>query len=453
MIQRKIDTRLDAFFASRQGKALLLTGARQTGKTYSLRRLGERRFAHHLEINFVESPEARHIFEGASDAREVLLRLSAFATTPLVKGETLIFLDEVQECPEAVTMIKFLVDEGSFRYALSGSLLGVALKDLRSEPVGYIDVWELCPLDFEEFALAVGVAPHILQSLRDCAGRLKPVDAFVHSRMLALFRLYLLVGGMPAAVARYLESNDLQQVADEQRAILTLYKRDVARYDPSRKLLLDEILTLIPSELDAKNKRFILKDLNEHLKFQRFENSFLWLKEAGVALPTYNVEEPKVPLLLSELRSLFKLFQNDVGLLASQYAKGLQLSLLQDETTMNYGAVYENAVAQELHAQGFELRYYNSKRLGEVDFLVEYEGHPLPIEVKSGKDFTRHRAMSNLLADAQYDIPRAIVLCAGNVATDAADARIVYLPIYMTTFIHRPQATAQVHPFDLTGLK
>lgn len=315
MLKRKIDHYIKRYYETTRN-ALLITGARQIGKTYSIRQFGKS-FKSFVEINFIDNPEAVDVFKGAKGSADILFRLSAMTTIPLIKGETLIFFDEVQKCPEMVTAIKFLVDEGSYRYILSGSLLGVELKDLRSEPVGYMGIKDMYPLDFEEFISCVGINDKIIDSLRNAWESRVAVDEFVHSKIMELFRLYLVVGGMPAAVSKYIESNNLQAVMAVQQDIIRLYKRDIAQYDPDNKLYIEEIFNLIPPELDAKNKRFILKKLNENAKFERYQNSFLWLKNAGVALSVYNVEEPKIPLLLARSRNLFKLFQNDIGLLAA----------------------------------------------------------------------------------------------------------------------------------------
>ena len=229
------------------------------------------------------------------------------------------------------------------------------------------------------------------------------------AKILELFRLYLVVGGMPAAVNKYLESNNLQEVMTVQQDIIRLYKRDIAQYDPNNKLYIEEIFNLIPPELNAKNKRFILKRLNEHAKFERIEASFLWLTNAGVALPVYNVEEPKMPLLLARSRNLFKLFQSDIGLLACQYAEGIQLRIIKGDKSINFGSIYENAVAQELVAHDIVPYYYNNKKRGELDFVVELDSKVLPIEVKSGKDYETHRALSNIMDCNEYDLPQAIV--------------------------------------------
>ena len=448
MIKRKIDRYLEEYYTSTK-KALLITGARQTGKTYSIRHFGKTHFESMVEINFIEMSDAVPVIATAKNSRDLLLRISSLTTQPLIEGKTLIFFDEVQECPEIVTAIKFLVDEGSYRYIMSGSLLGVELKDLRSEPVGYMDVKEMFPLDMEEFFTAVGLNQMVMDELRNAWENKRPVDEFVHTKLMELFRLYLIVGGMPAAVQKYLDSNNLQEVLAEQQAILRLYKRDIAKYDKKNKLYLEEIFDLIPSELNAKNKRFILKNLNENAKFSHFENSFIWLKEAGVALPVYNVEEPVIPLKLSRSRNLFKLFQNDVGLLASQYADGIQLRLLTDAKSINFGSVYENAIAQELYAHGFDLYYFNSKKQGELDFVIEKNGAILPIEVKSGKDYHRHNALSNVMSNQNYQIPEAIVFSNENFRQSD---KVMYLPVYMAMFLEKQNPVDTTYKVDLSGL-
>ena len=458
MLKRKIDSYLEQFY-TRTNKALLVTGARQTGKSFSIRQYGTAHYENFVEINFIEQPGAAEILKGAKNSQDILVRLSLLTSTPLVAGKTLVFFDEVQECPEMVTAIKFLVDEGSYRYILSGSLLGVELKDLRSEPVGYMDVKDMYPLDFEEFLLAMGVSRQVTDGMQKAFEQQQPVDEFVHKKMMELFRLYLIVGGMPASVQKYVDTHNLQDVMAEQQAIIRLYKRDITKYDKNHKLYIDEIFELIPSELNAKNKRFILKDLNENLKFSRYENSFLWLKNAGVALPTYNVEEPVVPLKLSRSRNLFKLFQSDIGLLACQYAEGFQLRIIRlaegrlqgkkNEKGINFGSIFENMVAQELQAHGFELYYFNSKKQGELDFIIEKDGQALPIEVKSGKDYQRHNALSNVMGNADYAIPRAIVFCNDNVSMSD---NIVYLPIYMVTFLKKEVIGEVIYDLDLEGI-
>ena len=451
MICRKIERELEHFLSDEKKKAMLITGARQVGKTYSIREFGHQNFRSFVELNFLENTDAKELFENAKNSKDFLLRLSLVADGDLIPGETLIFLDEVQECKEIVTAIKFLVEEGSYRYIMSGSLLGVELKNIRSVPVGYMDIVEMYPLDFEEFVLANKVSPRIIDSLRESFEGKTPVDPVIHEKMMELFRLYLIVGGMPAAVEQYLMTNNLREVLRIQQSIIALYKKDIAKYDPDNKLYIEDIFNLIPSELNAKNKRFILKSLNENFRFSKMGNSFLWLKEAGVALPTFCVDEPMSPLLLSKSKNLFKLFMSDVGLLASMYMNGIQLKILNREKDINFGSVYENVAAQELKAHGFDLYYFNSKKQGELDFLVEHQGSVLPIEIKSGKDYTKHAALSNVMANVNYAIPTAYVFHNGNVSVSD---KVVYYPIYMLMFVQKEKIEEDmVYRLDLDVLK
>lgn len=447
MIKRKIDNYIKHYYETTRN-ALLVTGARQIGKTFSIRQFGKT-FKSFVEINFIEKPEAVELFKGAKSSSDILLRLSAISSVPLIKGETLVFFDEVQQCPDIVTAIKFLVDDGSYRYILSGSLLGVELKDLRSEPVGYMGVKDMFPLDFEEFISCVGINDTIIGSLREAWLNRTTVDEFVHGKIIELFRLYLVVGGMPAAVNKYIESNNLQEVMAVQQDIIRMYKRDIAQYDPINKLYIEEIFNLIPPELNAKNKRFILKRLNDHAKFDRVENGFLWLTNAGAALPVYNVEEPKIPLLLACSRNLFKLFQSDIGLLACQYAEGIQMRIIKGDKDINFGSIYENAVAQELVAHGIIPYYYNNKKRGELDFVIELNGKVLPIEVKSGKDYEIHRALSNIMDCKEYDLPEAVVFNNGNMHIVG---KITYAPIYMAMFLEKNNLAPTFYKVDISGL-
>lgn len=449
MLERKISHYIEHFYEVNKG-ALLLAGARQIGKTYSVRRFAEKHFKSFVEINFVENPDAVGIFSNAKNSGDILLRLSAFTDQPLIKGETLIFFDEVQLCPEIVTAIKFLVDDGRYRYIMSGSLLGVELNNLRSVPVGYMEFKEMYPLDLEEFMWAVGVNKDVIEALNVSWKEKKQVDDFVHRKMMDVFRLYLIVGGMPAAVMAYKENNNLQDVIASQREIIRLYKKDISQYDEKRRLKIKEVFDLIPSELNSKSKRFFIKSLNAKARAEMYENEFLWLKDAGVAIPVFNVDEPKLPLKLASSRNLFKFFSNDVGLLACQYSDGIQLKILTGDDAINHGSIYENVVAQELLAHGFdELYYYNSKKMGEVDFVLEYDGNVFPIEVKSGKDYSRHRALNNILECHEYNIPQAIVLCNNNIEIKG---NVIYVPIYMMMFLYKDRETNIQFHLDLSGL-
>lgn len=448
MLTRTVDRILiDHFKISKT--ALLIEGARQIGKTFSIRQFGKK-FKTYIEINFIEQPEAISLFKDLSNTKDLLARLSLFTKQKLIKRDTLIFFDEVQICPEVITYIKFLVDEGSYNYILSGSLLGIEINDLRSVPVGYLTIKRMFPLTFREFALNLGLNSSILENLETSFKEKKPVDDFIHKKMMELFRVYLVVGGMPAAVNRYIETNNLNEVIDIQNQIVNLYKKDITQYDKNNKLAIAQIFELIAPQLNSQNKRFIIKDIKSGVKFDRYENSFLWLKDAGFALPVYNVETPKIPLKLSKSRSLFKLFMSDVGLLASEYSQGIQLKIISGDDKFNYGAIFENYIAQELTACERDLYYYNNKKRGELDFLIEYDGEVLPIEVKSGKDYKVHRALSNIMDCGKFNLNRALIFNNSNLKVEG---KLTYAPIYMAMFLKQEISDEDsIYKIDLSEL-
>lgn len=432
-------------------KALLVTGARQVGKTYIIREFlneeyGEENF---IEFNLFENNLARETIETSTSSEDLLFRLSVLSNKPMIKGKTVIFLDEVQVCSNIITAIKFLVEEGSYRYVLSGSLLGTELKDIKSIPVGYMDSFQMFPLDFEEFLIANGLNAGVIDRIKMCFENLTPVDNIIHSKLIEMFHLYLIVGGMPAVVVKYLQTNNLKDVVQEQNSINMAYRQDISKYDAENKLYIKEIFDLIPSELNNQNKRFIMKNLNENLKFSKYENSFIWLKDAGVALPNYCADEPKIPLILSRSRNLFKLFHCDVGLLASMYMdNNLQIKILNKDKDINFGAIYENAIAEELVSKGFDLYYYKNNKLGEIDFLIENKGFIVPLEIKSGKSYKRHNALDNLLM-RDFDIPKAYILSNSNLEVDG---KKIYLPIYMIMFFEKDKMEDFTYKIDLSNI-
>ena len=442
MLLRKVEKELVDFKTTRPRTALLLTGARQVGKTFIVREFAEKHYKDYLEINFIRQPEAKSLFERLKGEEDFFLRLSAFTDKILEPGKTLVFFDEVQECPEVVTYVKFLVDDGRYQYILTGSLLGVELKDLRSAPVGYLREIDMFPLDFEEFALACGLKPELFKHVESCWDKRMAVNRGVHDKLLELVKLYLVIGGMPAAVQKFRDTRNISAVVAEQRAILREYRKDAAKYDKGSKLRIERAMDLIPEELNKKNKRFLVADLKKDGRFERLEDNFIWLEEAGIGLAAYSATDPRIPLRLSRDSSFFKLYMNDVGLLSAMYSDGIQLRILSGETEINFGSIYENFVAQELRAHGFPLYYFNSRKVGEVDFIVEYDGHVKPIEVKSGKHYRSHAALNNLLGNEDFKIADALVLGNGNYSKEG---KIEYMPIYFAMFLKK-----DVLPEDLT---
>lgn len=434
----------------RSDKALLVTGARQIGKTWLIReeiaKSGYRKF----EVNFIDQPDLVDYLNVKMSANEFLVKLKMIMPEDCKPQETVVFFDEIQKCPEIVTKIKFLVEEGSFKYVMNGSLLGVELKGITSVPVGYLTVLRMYPMDFEEFMIANSVSKTTLEMLKAKFETCQPVDEFIHQKLLSLFFIYLIVGGMPDAVKIYIATKDIREVDKVQRDIVALYKEDFSQHESEdKKLKLISIYDIIPAELNKQNKKFVFTMLNKELKFDRYENSFLWLKDAGVALPVYNVEAPVIPLKASKSSNVFRLFSNDTGLLTSAYPAETKLELINKNSEVNNGAHFENAVAQQLTANGLEPYFCKKKNIGELDVLVEMDGKVVPIEVKSGKAYKAHKSLDNFMNISDYHIEKAYVLSVANMEQEGS---VVYLPIYMCYLLKERKIGKLIVDLDMEGL-
>ena len=431
-------------------KALLVTGARQIGKTWLIRDEIEKSGYTKFEVNFIDQPDMVSYLNAEMSAEDFLIKLKMIMPEDCKSHETVVFFDEIQKCPEIVTKIKFLVDEGSFKYVMSGSLLGVELKGIASAPVGYLTVLKMYPMDFEEFMMANNVSVTTLDMLNEKFKNASPVDEFVHQKLLSMFFVYLIVGGMPDAVKTYIETKDIREVDKVQRDITTLYKEDFSQYEiEDRKLKLKSIYDIIPAELNKQNKKFVFTMLDKELKFDRYENSFLWLKDAGVALPVYNIEAPVIPLLASKSSNIFRLFSSDIGLLTSAYPAETKMELINKNGEVNNGAHFENAVAQQLTANGFTPYFCKKKNIGEMDFVIEMNGKVVPIEVKSGKAYKSHKALDNFMNIPDYHLEKAYVFSVGNVETEGT---VTYLPIYMCYLLKEQKLGQMIVELDTTGL-
>lgn len=432
MLVRKIGREIEHWIDNSQ-KALIIYGARQVGKTYIVRSVLEAREADYVEFNLIRDKSALDILRGFTSVDDLILKLSLLSERPLTPYKTFIFFDEIQEYPEIVTTIKFLVEDGRFRYILSGSLLGVEVKNIKSAPVGYLQSLTMYPLDFEEFLQLFRVDKKIMDELKDCYTKRQPVDEVIHKRFNEIFNLYLIIGGMPAAVDAYQRTNNIDDVITEHNSIIEQYKQDFTKYEAQHKrLFLTRIYDIIPAELNEKNKRFNVSDVEKGARYDRIKDDFIWLTAAGVAIATYNVTEPVLPLSLNEKASLFKLFLSDVGLLTTIYGKATKLKIVNGAAGINKGGIFENVVAQELTAHGYASYYYVSKKFGELDFVLEHDGYVLLVEVKSGKDYTRHSALDNVLNVEEYGIPEAFVFSSANISVDG---KVVYYPVYMAMFL------------------
>lgn len=449
MLRRKMTDKLEAWRGASENKVFILLGARQTGKTFIVRDFASRNYPSFIEVNFLESEDDAAFLSGAGSADDLLSRLSLIAEHPVEPG-TLIFFDEVQHLGEdAVTLSKFLVQDGRVHLILSGSLLGAALECISSFPVGYAHIERMYPLDFEEFCWAMGVPDSIIQQIQDCYAGKIPVEERLHERMARLFRQYIVTGGMPEAVQRFIDNrHDLGAARQCDADIIEQYRYDIVRYAPKRRLQIQTIFDNLPAQLAKENKRFMMKSVKQGTTYERLEDDFAWLTSAGVALQTHIVTEPKYPLLRTMVPEKFKLYACDCGLLLAQYPAATARKVIAGEGDANFGAVYENVIAQELAAAGFPLYYYHNNRKGEVDFLIETsEGAVIPLEIKSGKDYKLHTALNNLLGTEEYGIEHAYVLSEHNVTRgERAGKPIYYLPLYMCMCL------AQEREDSLSGL-
>lgn len=289
------------------------------------------------------------------------------------------------------------------------------------------------PLDFEEFLRASSVNDDVLAHLRHCFLDKRTVGELIHEKIMKHFRRYLVVGGMPDAVREYVESGDISKVTAIQQNIKELYKLDFTKYESKdKKLMITSVYETMPSQLLKQNRRFNYADIRKGLRFEKMESSFLWLSSAGVAIVTYNVTEPRVSLNQNQKSSLLKLYSSDVGLLTSGYGNALRTKILVADDKVNLGGIYENAVAQELNAHGFQTWFYNSHKHGELDFVIEEDNEVVPIEVKSGKDYYVHSAISKAVDNSEYEISKAYVFTNYDVRTEG---KMVYLPVYMSMFV------------------
>lgn len=431
MLERKITKKILDWYEN-SSSALLIDGARHIGKTTIIEEFLKTNNVDYLELNLIENKLALEAFNTSDNTKQLLLRISSLSNKGLIENKTVIFVDEIQEANDVITPIKFLVQNKKYKFIFSGSLLGIKMQEILSIPIGSLNVLQMYPMDFEEFGKAVGVLDKTFSYLRECFEKNIKVDEVIHKQMMSLFNTYLVVGGMPKAVVQFIERNDINKVNEVLNDIDYGYRQDISKYQKKNKLLIQEIYDLIPSELNAQNKRFILKDLNSKARFYKYETSFTRLKNSGVGLFVHNVDNPIYPLLASKERTLFKLFLCDIGLLAYKLFTGNQIVLLNGYSNLNYGAIYEAVVAQEIKAHGFELYYCSDKKRGEIDFLIEKDNKVIPIEVKSGKDYKRHSALTQLMSIKDFNYEKAFVFCNDNIKKEN---KIIYLPIYMVGFL------------------
>lgn len=440
MLYRKIEKDIEGYLRAEDDRIMILEGARQIGKSFIIREVGKKLYDNFIEINFAEDDEGPKIFKGIGTTEGFYFTLSSVYGEKLDRYEnTLIFLDEIQHYPQYLTLLKFFREDRRFRFIASGSLLGITLRETTSIPVGSIIRKNMYQLDFEEFLIANGFGQEALNTLRTKLMNRESLDESLHDYIMNLFRRYLLVGGLPAAVNEYLDSHNIVKVRNVQENIRSLYEVDATKYekDSNKTLLIRRIYNMIPSQLENKKKRIIIKDIQNKIgdRFDNYLEEFEYLISSGTALEVSSISNPKYPLAESAHKNLMKLYLNDVGLLTMLLYKNSIRPVISDEDSVNLGSVYESVVAQELKAHGHKLFYYDNKQRGKVDFLIDdYSSTTiLPIEVKSGKDYTRHSALNNLLKVRDYDIASGLVL--SNSREIKTVGNVSYMPVYYVMFI------------------
>lgn len=440
MLYRKIASKIENFLKSGKKQMLVVSGARQVGKSYIIREVGMRLYSNFIEVNMEEDKQSNRLFENARTVEDFMIALSTIAGAKMKDSEkTLVFIDEIQAYSHLLTLAKFLVEDGRFTYIASGSQLGIALKTTQSIPIGSIELLSMYPLDFEEFLIANGVGELLINEMRRKFEAKEALNESLHMKVMDYFRKYLLVGGMPSAVNTYLSEHNMVSVRNIHRDISLLYKNDAAKYESEslRKLKIQRIYDMVPSNLEKVKKRIVAKDieLKKGKRMADYQDEFEYLISSGITLEVQAISKPSYPLVENSGKNLLKLYMSDIGLLTGILYHNDVQPIMNDKCGVNLGSVYENVVAQELKAHGFKLYYYDNKKNGEVDFLIDSVDllSVLPIEVKSGKDYYIHTALNNLLKVDEYKISNGIVF--SNEAKVYTNGNVIYMPIYYVMFL------------------
>ena len=438
MLRRKIESAIRQHFESKTDRILIVEGARQVGKSFIIRHVCQDIFPHFVEINLADDYDGEKIFASVHTTEQFYMQVGI-----LLRGvagnreDTMVFLDEIQVYPHLLTMLKFLRQEARYSYIASGSLLGVALHKSTSIPIGSIVRKQMFPLDFEEFLWANNFPSEAIAAVKTCMEQRTRVDTPLHTVMLNMFRKYLLVGGLPDAVNIYVESQNIFAMRELQGEIHNLYGIDASKYDAENRLRIRRIYDLIPSTLESKKKRLVVKEIENksQARYAQYQDDFEYLISSGIALEVRAISNPKFPLMESSAKNLLKLYLNDVGLLSYLLFSTNINAVLQTHESINMGAVYECVVAQELKAHGHKLFYYDNKKHGEVDFLIDDFAtlSVLPIEVKSGKDYTVHSSLNHFINTPDYNITQGVVLCNNGEIKEIN--HVVYLPVYCVMFL------------------
>lgn len=451
MLYRKITKRIEEYLSSDSDRMLLIDGARQIGKSYIIRWVGERMFSNYIEINMEEDKLGDRVFAEAKTTKDFYLALSIVAGDKMKEKEnTLVFIDEIQTYDHLLTLVKFLMKEKRFTYIASGSLLGVTLKNTQSVPIGSLDVQHMYPMDFEEFLYANGVGEAAVEAMRESFNNNRALSDTMHNKMMDLFKKYLLVGGLPKAVEIFVESRNIVEFRSIQKEAHDLYGVDASKYEEEheKKLKIRRIFDMIPSTLENKKKRVVIKKIEDKSwkRSDDYLDEFDYLISAGIALEVKAISTPTYPLVENSGKNLLKLYLNDVGILSGIFYRNNIKAVMSDIRSINLGSVYETVVAQELRAHGYDLYYYDNKKNGEVDYLIDDADNlsNIPIEVKSGKDYTVHSALDKFLSNDEYNIKKAYIL--SNEQRVYTEKGITYIPVYYVMFFQNISNVVEEFP-------
>ena len=435
---RKIESYIKEYLNSQTNKILCINGARQVGKSYIIRKLCNQHFKNYIELNMANDKVGDQLFKNVKTIDEFYIETSVVAGEKMfARDNTIIFIDEIQEYPQLLTLLKPLSEDNKYRYICSGSALGVSLINTTLIPIGTIIEKKMYPMDFEEFLLANSIGQNVINHLKQCYQEKKSIELSLHNKILQLFKTYLIVGGMPDAIKTYIETKNIIKVREIQQNIINYYGIDASKYDIEHKLKIKRIYDLVPSNIENKVKRIQYTKIenNNDARYTNYIDEFDYLFSSGIVLNTKAISEPKFPLIQSSSKNLIKLYLNDVGLLTNILYKNNINAILNDQKGVNLGAVYETVVAEELSSHNHQLFYYDRKNVGEVDYLIDdYDSLSiLPLEIKSGKDYLNFKALPKLLKEPNYRIQNGYIF--SNNQEVKIDEKIIFMPIYYIMFL------------------
>lgn len=431
MLKRKIYQSLIEWKKQKEKMCLVVRGARQVGKTFIINKFAQENYENYIYMNFDENPRYKAIFDGDLDVENLIKQISLrVPNANLVPNKTIIFLDEIQNCPNARTALKFLALDKRFDVIASGSLLGINYKEVASFPVGYTEQIEMYSLDFEEFLWANGVTPQSILDVREYFEKKEVVPSAMHERMMNLFKEYIVVGGMPRVVNDFVQNHNFANVLKIQKAILSDYEDDIAKYaEGAEKAKARACFLSIPKHLSKDYKKFRYSLVMPSGSSRKYAGSLMWLYDAGIINFCHNLEIPQLPLEGNSKSDVFKVYMRDTGLLVAMLDEGTQEDIIDGNLGIYKGAIYENIIADILTKKGKKLYYFEYNSTLEVDFFIRYEKVITAIEVKSAGN-SKSKSLETVMN--KYNVKRGIKLAPSNYGKKN---EIDIFPIYMAIFL------------------